>query len=132
MHKLFISIIKKYINIRILKDVLSVFNFILALCISITCLNDYMHHSEDVLMGAILGIICAFITLFKIVKKSLINPKSKILKCRVESTPMSNLHTAPMSDPQSSPMFDPQSVSVPGPHSVSVPGLHSAPTSNCI
>ena len=100
--------IKKYVNIGILKYALQVWNFILALWISITRVNDYMHHSEDVLMGAILGIICAFITLFKIVKQSLINPKSQISKYRVESTP------------------------VPDPQSGSVPGPHSAPSSNCI
>ena len=100
--------IKKYVNIGILKYALQVWNFILALWISITRVNDYMHHSEDVLMGAILGIICAFITLFKIVKQSLINPKSQISKYRVESTP------------------------VPDPQSGSVPGPHSTPSSNCI
>ena len=57
--------IKKYINLRILKNVLQIWNFILAIWISITRVNDYMHHSEDVLMGAIFGIICAFITLFE-------------------------------------------------------------------
>ena len=44
------------------------YKFILALWISITRVNDYMHHPEDVLMGAILGIIGAFITLFNIIK----------------------------------------------------------------
>ena len=70
--------LKKYVDIRILRNVLQVGNFILALWISITRVNDYMHHSEDVLMGAILGIICAFITLFNIVKQMLIHPKSSV------------------------------------------------------
>ena len=43
-----------------------------------------MHHPEDMLMGAILGIICAFITLFNIIKQSLIHPKTHIIKCRVK------------------------------------------------
>ena len=59
-------------------NLLQVGNFILALWISITRVNDYMHHSEDVLMGALLGIICAFITLFNIVKEMLIHPKSTV------------------------------------------------------
>ena len=42
-----------------------------------------MHHSEDVLMGAILSIICAFITLFNIIEQSLIHTKTQIIKCRV-------------------------------------------------
>ena len=69
---------KKYVDRRILRTVLQVGNFILALWISITHVNDYMHHPEDVLMGAILGIICAFITLFNIVKEMLIHPKSTV------------------------------------------------------
>ena len=59
---------KTYVDRRILRTVLQVGNFILALWISITRVNDYMHHPEDVLMGAILGIIGAFITLFNIIK----------------------------------------------------------------
>ena len=70
--------LKKYVDIRILRNVLQVGNFILALWISITRVNDYMHHSEDVLMGALLGIICAFITLSNIVKEMLIHPKSTV------------------------------------------------------
>ena len=43
-----------------------------------------MHHPEDVLMGAILGIICAFITLFNTIKQSLYHTKTNIIKCRVK------------------------------------------------
>ena len=57
-----IIFMKKYMNIRILRNFLQVGNFILALWISLTRVNDYMHHSEDVIMGSILGVICAFIT----------------------------------------------------------------------
>ena len=35
--------------------------FIVAFWISITRLNDHMHHPEDVIMGSIIGIICAFL-----------------------------------------------------------------------
>ena len=75
---------KTYVDRRILRTVLQVGNFILALWISITRVNDYMHHPEDVLMGAILGIICAFITLFNTNKQSLYHTKTNIIKCRVK------------------------------------------------
>ena len=80
---------KTYVDRRILRTVLQVGNFILALWISITRVNDYMHHPEDVLMGAILGIICAFITLFNTNKQSLYHTKTNIIKCRVK--PLKNV-----------------------------------------
>ena len=35
-------------------------HIILAYWISITRINDYMHHPEDVIVGAIMGTMCAF------------------------------------------------------------------------
>ena len=35
--------------------------FILALWISITRINDYMHHPEDVIIGSFIGIMCTFL-----------------------------------------------------------------------
>ena len=45
----------------ILKTLLQVAYFILALWIGITRINDYVHHPEDVIMGSIIGIMCAFL-----------------------------------------------------------------------
>ena len=56
-----IIFMKKYMNIRILRNLLHVGNFILALWISLSRVNDYMHHAEDVIMGSILGVICGII-----------------------------------------------------------------------
>ena len=39
-------------------------HFILAYWISMTRINDYMHHPEDVIMGSIIGITCACIIMF--------------------------------------------------------------------
>ena len=39
-------------------------HIILAYWISITRINDYMHHPEDVIMGSIIGIACAYIIMF--------------------------------------------------------------------
>ena len=59
-----IIFMKKYVNIRILRYLLQVGNFILALWISLSRLSDYMHHSEDVIMGSILGVLCVFIVIY--------------------------------------------------------------------
>ena len=60
-----IFFMKSYINPWILRTLLQFAHFILALWISITRINDYMHHSEDVIMGSILGIVCAYIILYR-------------------------------------------------------------------
>ena len=57
-----IIFMKKYMNQRIMRNVFQIGNFVMALWISITRVNDYNHHAEDVIFGSILGIICAFIT----------------------------------------------------------------------
>ena len=57
-------------------------HIILACWISITRINDYMHHPEDVIVGSIIGIACACIIMFmegcsvKKVKKQKDNPES--------------------------------------------------------
>ena len=51
----------KYINLWFLRTLLQLAHFILAFWISITRINDYMHHPEDVIMGSIIGIACAYI-----------------------------------------------------------------------
>ena len=57
-------------------------HIILAYWISITRINDYMHHPEDVIMGSIIGIACACIIMFmegcsvKKVEKQKDNPES--------------------------------------------------------
>ena len=56
-----IIFMKKHINCWLLRTLLQVAYFIVALWISITRINDYMHHPEDVIMGSIIGIICAFL-----------------------------------------------------------------------
>ena len=56
-----IIFIKKHINIWILRTLLQLGYFILALWISITRINDYMHHPEDVIIGSFIGIMCAFL-----------------------------------------------------------------------
>ena len=52
---------KKHTSPWILRTLLQVTYFILAFWISITRINDYMHHPEDVIMGSIIGIICGFL-----------------------------------------------------------------------
>jgi hypothetical protein len=47
-----------------LRTLLQLAHFILAFWISITRINDYMHHPEDVIMGSITGIACAYIIMF--------------------------------------------------------------------
>ena len=39
-------------------------HIILAYWISITRINDYMHYPEDVIMGSIIGIVCAYIIMY--------------------------------------------------------------------
>ena len=56
-----IIFIKKHINIWILRILLQVAYFVLALWISITRINDYMHHPEDVIIGSIIGMMFAFL-----------------------------------------------------------------------
>ena len=56
-----IIFMKKHINMWILRTLLQVAYFILALWIGITRINDYVHHPEDVIMGSIIGIMCAFL-----------------------------------------------------------------------
>jgi membrane-associated phospholipid phosphatase len=55
----------KYINVRILRTLLQFAHFILACWISITRINDYMHHPEDVIMGAIVGVVCVYIVMYR-------------------------------------------------------------------
>jgi phosphatidate phosphatase len=55
-----IMFMKKYINKRLLRTLFQFAHFILACCISISRINDYMHHPEDVIMGSIIGIVCAY------------------------------------------------------------------------
>ena len=57
-----IIFMKKYINLRIVRNLLQVGNFILALWISISRVNDNMHHPEDVIFGILLGVLSTFIT----------------------------------------------------------------------
>ena len=54
----------KYIKLWFLRTLLQLAHFILAFWISITRINDYMHHPEDVIMGSITGIACAYIIMF--------------------------------------------------------------------
>ena len=54
----------KYIKLWFLRTLLQLAHFILAFWISITRINDYMHHPEDVIMGSIIGIACAYIIMF--------------------------------------------------------------------
>ena len=56
-----IIFMNKFVKQRIMRNVFQIGNFILALWISITRVNDYKHHVEDVFMGSILGAICGFI-----------------------------------------------------------------------
>ena len=46
-----IIFMNKYINLCFLRTLLQLAHFILAFWISITRINDYMHHPEDVIMG---------------------------------------------------------------------------------
>ena len=56
-----ILFMKKHTSPWILRTLLQVTYFILAFWISITRINDYMHHPEDVIMGSIIGIVCGFL-----------------------------------------------------------------------
>ena len=44
----------------ILKILLQLSSILMAFWISLTRISDYMHHPEDVIMGAIIGTLCAF------------------------------------------------------------------------
>ena len=44
----------------IMKILLQLSSILMAFWISLTRISDYMHHSEDVIMGAIIGTLCAF------------------------------------------------------------------------
>jgi phosphatidate phosphatase len=55
----------KYISLWILRTLLQLAHIILAFWISITRINDYMHHPEDVIMGSIIGIVCAYIIMYR-------------------------------------------------------------------
>ena len=59
-----IIFMNKYINVWILRTLLQFTHFILACWISISRINDYMHHPEDVIMGSIIGIVCAYIIMY--------------------------------------------------------------------
>ena len=59
-----IIFMKEYINLWFVRTLLQLAHFILAFWISITRINDYMHHPEDVIMGSIIGIACACIIMF--------------------------------------------------------------------
>ena len=45
----------------ILKILLQLSSILMAFWISLTRISDYMHHSEDVIIGAIIGAMCAFL-----------------------------------------------------------------------
>ena len=72
----------EYINKKLWRTMLQFTHIILACWISITRINDYMHHQEDVIVGSIIGIACACIIMFmegcsvKKVKKQKDNPES--------------------------------------------------------
>ena len=51
-------------NKKLWRTMLQFTHIILAYWISITRINDYMHHPEDVIMGSIIGIACACIIMF--------------------------------------------------------------------
>ena len=59
-----IIFMKEYINKKLWRTMLQFTHIILAYWISITRINDYMHHPEDVIMGSIIGIACAYIIMF--------------------------------------------------------------------
>ena len=59
-----IIFMKEYINKKLWRTMLQFNHFILAYWISMTRINDYMHHPEDVIMGSIIGITCACIIMF--------------------------------------------------------------------
>ena len=67
-----ILFMKKHTSPWILRTLLQVTYLILALWISITRINDHMHHPEDVIMGSCIGIICGFIVHRVDVSKNLI------------------------------------------------------------
>ena len=60
-----IIFMKHYIKLRYLRTPLQFAHFILAFWISVTRINDNMHHPEDVIMGSIIGIICAYIVMYR-------------------------------------------------------------------
>ena len=72
----------EYINKKVWRTMIQFTHIILACWISITRINDYMHHPEDVIVGSIIGIACACIIMFmegcsvKKVKKQKDNPES--------------------------------------------------------
>ena len=49
-----------YISPWILKTLLQLLSVLMAFWISLTRISDYMHHPEDVIVGAIIGTMCAF------------------------------------------------------------------------
>ena len=59
-----IIFMKEYINKKLWRTMFQFTHIILAYWISITRINDYMHHPEDVIMGSIIGIGCACIIMF--------------------------------------------------------------------
>ena len=59
-----IIFMKKFINKWLLRTLLQFTHFILACWISITRITDYMHHPEDVIIGSIIGIVCAYIIMY--------------------------------------------------------------------
>ena len=60
-----IIFMKNYIKKWFLRILLQLAHFILAFWISITRINDYMHHPEDVIMGSIIGSVCAYIVMYR-------------------------------------------------------------------
>ena len=59
-----IIFMNEYINKKLWRTMLQLTHIILAYWISITRINDYVHHPEDVIMGSMIGIACAYLIMF--------------------------------------------------------------------
>ena len=77
----------------ILKILLQLSSISMAFWISLTRISDYMHHSEDVIIGAIIGAICAFLMhRFPLYKNKLAsNSKPDETKHLKEQTSLTNI-----------------------------------------
>ena len=80
-----------YISPWILKILLQFLSILMAFWISLTRISDYMHHPEDVIVGALIGTMCAFfIHRFTPLQNKLhVSRKPEHLK---EQTPIRNIH----------------------------------------
>ena len=75
-----------YISPWILKTLLQLLSVLMAFWISLTRISDYMHHPEDVIVGAIIGTMCAFF--MNKCRPLQLGSQSKPIK---EETPLTNI-----------------------------------------